>query len=192
MPSTGKDGSVVKPLSALRNVLVRKSLRVFSIGAMAIAVSGLVLAAAPSAGATTYGPFYLQETYSSYRVGAPNVSAYDPVQETLGGREIYLGTTGTAYHYKIPFLRDTSLCVAAANNEDTVDLKPCSGANGVVWIAITGQDGCSAVLESQEFSGKYLSGTANGSQFHIRSYQAKGWYQQFRLVDPQTGNETCF
>ena len=185
-------GLSVKPVSALRNVLVRKSLRVFSIVAMAITVSGLVLTAAPPAGATTYGPFYLRETYSSYRVNAPSLNLYDPVQETLGdGRLIYLGSTGTADHYKISFMADTTKCIAAADNGSDVDVKPCSGANGVVWIAFQGADGCSGNFESQEFSGMYLSGHDNGSQYEIRRYQAAGWYQQFKFVDPQTGNVEC-
>jgi hypothetical protein len=185
-------GLSVKPVSALRNVLVRKSLRVFSIVAIAITVSGLVLTAAPPAGATTYGPYYLRETYSSYRLDAPSLNPYDPVQETLGGgREIYLGGTGTADHYKISFMRDTTKCVAAADNGSTVEVKSCSGTDGTVWILFLGADGCSGNFESQEFPGMYLSGHDNGSQFQIRSYQAAGWYQQFKFVDPQTGNVLC-
>lgn len=181
----------VKPVSALRNALVRKSLRVFSIGAVAITVLGLVLVAAPPAGAVTYGPFYLRETYSSYRLDAPSLNLYDPVKETLGnGREIYLGGTGTADHYKISFMRDTTKCVAAANNGSDVEVKSCSG-DGTVWIAFQGADGCSGNFESQEFSGMYLSGHDNGSQYQIRRYQAAGWYQQFKFVDPQTGNVEC-
>jgi hypothetical protein len=181
----------MKRLSALRNLLARKSVRVFPVGVTAIAVSGLLLAAAPPASATTTGPYYLKESFASYRVGAPSLSPYDPVKETLGGREIYFDET-TFAHYKIRFKADTSKCVAAANNGDTVDIKPCSSATGVVWVAHDGQDGCSVVLESQHFSGKYLSGDGNGDQFHIRSYQANGWYQQFRPVVPSTGQVICF
>jgi hypothetical protein len=172
-------GSAVKRVSAL---LVRNFVRVVP---AAIAVSGLLLAVAPHANAefaTGPGsPFHLKETNSFYRLGAPDLSFYAPVKETASGQYLFLTKVST-YHYEIHFLYAAKDCVAAADNGDTVDIKPCSGANGVVWVASAGQDGNSTVFESQHFSGKYLSGDGKGDQFHIRARYANGWYQQFRLI----------
>lgn len=166
-------------------VLVRKSIRLCPAVVTAIAISGSLFAASARADdelPTGPGaPFHLKETNSTYRLGAPDLSLYAPVKETSSGQYLFL-TKVSQYHYKIHFLYAGSDCVAAADNDDTVDIKPCSGANGVVWVASAGQDGNSTVLQSQHFPGKYLSGDAQGDQFHIRARYANGWYQQFRLV----------
>jgi hypothetical protein len=139
---------------------------------------------------TTFGPYYLKETYASYRIGAPSLNLYDPVVETLGGRQLLLDNT-TGFNYKFRFKADTSKCVAANNAGDLSVIHPCDGS-GVVWTAITGNDGCSAVFESQDFSNKYLAGPGNGSQFAVKGLGANGWLYQFRLVNPSTGQVTCF
>ena len=180
----------MKPVSALRNILVRKSVRV---GVTAIAVAGLLFTASPPASAQTSGPWYIRETYSSYRISAPNLANYQPVVELTGGRYIDFVPTGPTGHYKLAFnATNDDRCVAAADNGSTVDIKPCSGANGVVWIAGEGPDGCSYIFESQEFSGKFLAGhDVNGDQYQVKNYGAPGWYYQFRLIEPGTGTVHC-
>jgi hypothetical protein len=187
----GRKGPAVKPVSALRNILVRKSV---SVGVTAIAVAGLLLTASPPASAQAVGPWYVREAYSSYRISAPNLALYEPVVEQTGGRYIDFLPTGPAGHYKLAFNAvNDDRCVAAANNGSTVDIKPCSGANGVVWIAEQGPDGCSFVFENQQFSGKFLAGhDVNGDQFQVKNYGASGWYYQFRLVEPGTGIVHCY
>jgi hypothetical protein len=187
----GRKGPAVKPVSALRNVLVRKSV---SVGVTAIAVAGLLFTASPPASAQALGPWYVREAYSSYRISAVSLANYDPVVEQTSGRELDFVPTGPTGHYKLAFsATNDDRCVAAANNGSTVDIKPCSGANGVVWIAEQGPDGCSYIFENQQFSPKYLAGhDVNGDQFQVKDYGAAGWYYQFRLVEPGTGSVHCY
>ena len=166
----------MKRVSIIHNILARK---VISVGATVIAVSGLLLAAAPPASAS--GAALICETNGSYCVGDPNRSLplYDPVKEMLAGRIIDVNSQG-GVSYKLAFDDDPSKCVAAANSGLTVVIHPCSGA-GVIWKAALGKDGFSCIFQNQEFSGKYLSGADKGTQFQLKAKGAAGWYQQFIL-----------
>jgi hypothetical protein len=166
---------LVKRVSVLHNILVRK---VIAVGATAIAVSGLLLAASPAAYAS--GPALMCETNGNYCVGDPNRSLplYDPVKEVLAGRILYVSSLGGT-SYLLRFDDDHSKCVAASDSGTSVVIHRCSGGNGVVWKAALGRDGVSCIFQSQEFSGKYLSGANNGTQFKLKAKYAAGWYQQF-------------
>jgi hypothetical protein len=167
----------VKRASALRNILVRKSIRMFPAGAAALAVSGLLLATSPPASAQV--SFHWCETNGSYCIGAPSLALYDPVVETTTGRLLYTPSSGTTNNFKLQFAADQTKCVAASNSGDHVVIHPCNGS-GVVWIPtdINGNNG-SELLESNEFPGKYLSGDNMGHQFQLKSHGASGWFQRF-------------
>jgi len=174
----------VTTAGALRNVVVRKSVRLFLLGVPTIA--GLVFAVSPPAKASV--PVYVKEAYASYRVGAPTIGLYDPVQQTTDGRLIIQSFT-SAGHLLLMFNADTSKCVAASNSGDLAVVHPCNGGSGVVWIPHTGPDGVSCEFESQKFDNKYLAGDgSNGDQFHVKGLGASGWYYQFRILN-QNGTE---
>ena len=139
----------MKRVSALRSVLFRKIFRV-SAGSAAIAVLGLLLAAPP---ASASGVALICESYSShgYCIGAPNLSLYDPVVETINGRYIDVQSLG-GNSYLLAFQAAPSLCLAAANNDYLAVMHPCNGGAGVVWKAHLGPDGMSCTFESQEFA----------------------------------------
>jgi hypothetical protein len=170
----------VRRVNTLRNILFGKSIRIFTVGATAIAASSLFVASPPASASTGY---YVCETNGSYCVGAPNRTNYAPVVETTRYL-IFFAPTSTQYHYKLEFALDPTKCVAAANNGYLAVLHPCNGGVGVVWILETGPDGHSDILENQEFSGKYLAGDNQGDQFHVKNYGANGWYYQFKVTAP--------
>lgn len=165
----------MKRVSVLHNILVRK---VIAVGATAIAVSGLLLAVSPPAYAT--GPALMCETNGNYCVGDPHhdLPLYDPVKEMLAGRILYIDSLGGS-SYLLRFDDDHSKCVAASNSGTSVVIHRCNGGAGVVWKAALGRDGVSCIFQSQEFSGKYLSGANNETQFKLKAKYAAGWYQQF-------------
>jgi hypothetical protein len=160
----------VKLVSVLRNILVRKVVRI-SVGAAAIAVSGLLLAASP---ASASGPALVCESHGAYCIGAPTLNLYDPVKEGSGRTINVQNVSGNSYLLEF----NSSKCVAGANNGTDVVIHPCSGGSGVVWIAQLGPDGVSCIFKNQLF-GTYLSGHDNGSQFQLKGNGANGWYQQF-------------
>lgn len=165
----------MKRVSVLHNILVRK---IISVGATAIAVSGLVLAASPPAYAS--GPALICETNGNYCIGDTNRSLplYDPVKEVLAGRIIDIRSQG-GISYKLAFQDDESKCVAGSDSGLYVVIHRCNGGNGVIWKAYLGNNGVSCIFQSQEFSSKYLSGANNGTQFQLKAKGANGWYQQF-------------
>ena len=159
--------------SAFHNFLARKIIRVSV--AMAIAVPTLLLTASP---ASATGSTFICEAFGHYCVGAPSLALFDPVVETTGGRDIFvLSLGGTSY--LLEFNADRSKCVAGANNGVDVTIHPCDGGVGIVWKTHLGNDGASCLFESQKFSGLYLSGANNGTQFKIKSKGLTGWLQQF-------------
>jgi hypothetical protein len=166
---------LLKRVSVLHKILARK---VISVGATAIAVSGLLLAASPPACAT--GPALMCETNGNYCVGDPHhdLPLYDPVKEMLAGRILYIQSLGGT-SYLLEFHDDHSKCVAASDSGTSVVVHRCNGGAGVVWRAALGRDGVSCIFQSQEFDGKYLSGANNETQFKLKTKYAPGWYQQF-------------
>jgi hypothetical protein len=167
----------MKRARALRNFLARKSIRLIPAGAVALAVSGLVLATSSPASAQL--SFHWCETNGSYCLGAPNLVLYDPVVETSGGRLFYTPSSGSSNNFKLEFVGDTTQCVAASNSGDAVVIHPCNGS-GVVWIPtdINGSNG-SELLESSAFPNKYISGDGQGGKFWLKAKGANGWYQRF-------------
>jgi hypothetical protein len=138
----------------------------FSAAAMAAAISGLLLVLAPSANAS--GPAKICETHGLYCVGAQNLGASDPVQETFDGRVIeVVSVGGNAYRLEINAM--PHLCVAASDNGMLAVLKPC-GNDGVVWLAAKkpGGDGHSCRFQSRQFPGKFLTGDNQGDQFTLK------------------------
>ncbi len=161
----------MRRVSALGNILGWKPGRVFLVAAMA--VPGLFLAASPAAASARVG-LHLCESFGSYCVGAPTVHLDDPVVET-GGRLFNFIPAGSGV--EIQFVDNTSLCVAAANNGHDVVQHPCNGGHGIIWHEQQGP--ATTLFENNEFSGKYLSGAGNGTQFQIKDLGASGWLQQF-------------
>jgi hypothetical protein len=163
----------VKQVSALRNILAAKPIRVFLVAAMV--VPGSLLAASPAASARV--GLHLCETFGhNYCVGAPTINLYDPVIETTGGRLLnFIPSSGGGE--KIAFSADITKCVAAANNGHDVVVHPCDGS-GTVWI----EHQCPATtcFENNKFATLYLSGRDSlGSQYQIKIRGAAGWDQQF-------------
>ena len=165
----------MKRVSVLHNALVRK---VISIVATAIALSGLLLIASSPANAS--GPALICETNGNYCIGDPHSSLplYDPVKEMLAGQIIDIKSQG-GISYKLAFDQAPSRCVAASNNGTSAVIHACSGGLGIIWKAHLGKDGRSCIFQNQRFSGKYLSGAGNGTQFKLKAKGAKGWLQQF-------------
>lgn len=157
-----------------RDILIRKLVGV-PVAAVAVAVSGLMLAASPASAASNV---HLTEVFGAYRVGAPNIGLDDPVTETIDGRDLNIFSSGSGV--EIQFRADTSLCVAAANDGIRVVQHPCNGGLGTIWHEQNGTN-CpqGTCFESNEFSGFYLSGANNGSNFEIHLRGAPGWEQQF-------------
>ena len=160
-------------VSALRNILARKSIRVFLIAAMA--VPGWLLVASPAASART--GLQIKETFGSYYIGAPTVALDDPVVETTGSRSFNILSAGGGEEFQ--FVANTSLCVAAANNGVDVVMHPCNGGSGVIWHEVQGKS--STLFENNKFAGKYLSGDNKGNQYQLKSKGASGWDQQFTV-----------
>jgi hypothetical protein len=163
----------VKLVSTLGNILARP-VRVVLVATMA--VPGLILAASPPASASV--GLHLCETFGSYCIGAPSLGLYNPVVETASGRLLEINPVGTGNQRELAFASNPSECVAADNDGDLVVIHPCNGGSGVVWLEGTGSSG-GAIYESREFSGLYLSGADNGTQFQLKDRGASGWYQQF-------------
>jgi hypothetical protein len=161
----------VKRLIALRNILVRKPIRVFLVATMA--VPGLFLAASPPASASAGS--HLCESFGSYCIGAPSLGLNDPVVETASGRLIDISPVGTGNQRELAFDADPSKCVAAASNGYLAVIHPCNGGSGVVWIEAPGPSG-SLTYESREFPGKYLAGDNHGDQFGVKLIAPNGWY----------------
>jgi len=143
---------------------------------MVVAVSGLLLAASPPAGAIS--SVTICESNGAYCVGAPSLNLYAQVVETFSGRQI--ATVGLGNNnYEFAFQADPTKCVAGSNSGNTVVIHPCNGGIAIVWKVQVGPDGVSCIFENQHFSGKYLSGDDKGDQFQLKSKGANGWFQQF-------------
>ena len=165
----------MKRVSVLPQSLVGK---LISVGATAIAVSGLLLVGASPASAS--GAALICETNGNYCVGDPHRSLplYDPVKEMLAGRVIDIRSQG-GISYKLRFEDDLSKCVAASDSGLYVVIHACNGGNGVIWKTYLGRDGVSCIFQSQEFPSKYLSGANGERQFELKTKYLSGWYQQF-------------
>lgn len=158
-------------ISALRNILTGKPVRALLVAAMT--VPGLLLAASPGASARVGQ--HLCETFGSFCVGGSAVGLDNPVVETTDGRLLNFNSAGSGVEMQL--VANASLCVAAANNGHDVVMHPCNGGHGVIWHEQQGP--ASTLFENNEFSGKYLSGANNGTQFQIKDRGASGWEQQF-------------
>ena len=147
--------------------------RISALFIAAITVPGLLVAVSPAASARVGG--HLCETFGSFCVGAPTVGLDDPVVETADGRLLNIFPAGSGEELQL--VDNTSLCVAAANNGSDVVMHPCNGGLGTIWHEQQGP--ATTLFENNEFSGKYLSGANNGTQFRIKNRGASGWEQQF-------------
>lgn len=161
-------------LSLLRNIVTRQPVYVFAVIAMTLSGS---LFAASSASASPDVGLHLCETFGSFCVGAPTVHLDDPIDETASGRLLNFISAGGGEELQL--VANTSLCVAAANNGQDVVQHPCNGGAGVIWHEVQGP--ATTLFESNEFSGKYLSGANNGTQFQLKDRGANGWEQQFTV-----------
>src|SRR5262249_39369056 len=87
-------------------------------------LAALVAALTAPLSASAVG-IHLQEANGThhYRVGAPDLSLFAPVVETVDGRTLTLVDQGS-HQVKIRFNANTTLCVAGANNGADVVIHP--------------------------------------------------------------------
>jgi hypothetical protein len=163
----------VTKISDLHSFLAQKPVRALVVVAMLVPASALIASPPASALASVH----VCETFGAFCVGAPNLGLDDPVVETTSGRDLNIISSGSGVI--LQFAASSSLCVAAANNGSDVVQHPCNGGHGIIWHIEQGPT--SNLIENNEFSGKFLSGADNGTQFMIRSRGAAGWEQQYSI-----------
>jgi hypothetical protein len=147
--------------------------------AIVMALSGLLVTASPPASAA--GGLLIRETSGQYKIGAPTLQIFDPVQETTSGRLIDVFPLG-GHRIELELATDQSKCVAASNGGKTAVLHLCSGA-AVAWdVSDLNSDG-SCLISNAAFPNAYLSGDDMGDQFQLKAKKAKGWFQRFTFSD---------
>ena len=143
-------------------VLMRAITRMFPAAATVLAVSGLLLAAPSAANAGSIQICAVPQ--SNDCIDAPNLNAFTHVVGGSPGRDMIIQAVDGGV--ELQFVRDTSMCVAAENDGVKVDIKPCFGSDGVVWIISTDPHDLSKKrFESRDHAGSYLTGLGNGSNF---------------------------
>jgi hypothetical protein len=120
---------------------------------------------------------HLCETSGNYCIGAPSLATDAPVVETSSGRDITLEFLGSA-QYELQFNDAPSECVAAANNGTDVVIHHCNGGDGVVWILFLNANG-HLQWQNREFSGDYLAGHNDASQYQVKAPGLSGWFYNF-------------
>jgi hypothetical protein len=153
----------------------RKIIRTALVLAAALTVTAVMFAAPLPANAANN---HLKETNGAYRVGAPSLTNYDPVVETVDGRNLNI-IIQSGDDVKIKFSTDTSKCVAGANNGTDVVIHPCDGT-GIVWTMIG--DGFGHLFFFNKKFSLYLAGANNGTQFKLRGNPSPGWYERFDIT----------
>ena len=149
-----------------RRVLMRAVTHLFLAGATVLAVSGFLLAAPPAANAS--GIHICAVGISNDCIDAPDLNPYTHVVGGSPGRDMIVQPVISGNQVELQFVRNTQMCVAAQNDGVKVDIKPCFGSDGVVWYLTEPPNHPTEFrFENKEFSGSYLTGTGNGSQFII-------------------------
>jgi hypothetical protein len=132
------------------------------------------------------------ESHGSFCVGAPTLAFQDHVVETAGGRIFQVPASGSFVLFA--FNADPTRCVAVKNGSDQVEVRACTNVPSALWIPQLGPDGHSCIFQNQiggPSGSVYLSGRGDGSQFHVKSKGADGWFQQFTFPDLPPGSLAC-
>lgn len=125
-------------------VMIRNAIRATAISLATLAVPALFAAAPATATAspsgaglsTTLGvPLCEVHNFPNRCVGSANLDLYTSVRQSKVGRHIAILCDSTDTNCIIKFTGAKNRCVAASvSTPHAVDIKQCSGTNGIIWI----------------------------------------------------------
>jgi hypothetical protein len=151
--------------------MTSKAIRAAAVLLAALAIPAAVLVPALPASADIIGS--MCETYGPYCLNTANFSPYTPVYESRNNaRTIDAVLQNQSQRtYLLKFKNASSMCVASDNFGFKVEIKACSGSNGVIWTRVAG-NGFSGWINNYAAdhangNGAYLTGPNDGSQYYL-------------------------
>lgn len=162
--------------------MISKAIRVATILVATLGILVAILAAALPASAATSGSM-CETNGNNYCLNTANFDLYTPVTESgSGARTINAVVQNASQHtYLLQFNGDISKCVASDNNGYFVEVKACSGSNGVIWTSAGSGMWINNYATARDHYNVYLTGyNQAGNQYSIKpDVSGDGYYQKF-------------
>ena len=142
---------------------------------LAISAPALVLALPARADTITESGPLCEVHGQGFCLNTANFNLYTSVYESNSARTINAVRQDNNHgYYLLQFKGDTSKCVASDNAGHYVEVKACSGSNGVLWTLITKTSGdlwLNNYASGLGYGNRYLTGfNMAGNQYLVDNY----------------------
>ena len=162
--------------------MISRAIRIAAVLVATLAIPAAMLADALPASAAPSGSM-CETNGHQYCLNTANFVLYTPVTESgSGARTINAVVQNASQHtYLLEFNGDTSKCVASDNNGYFVEIKACSGSNGVIWTSTSSGMWINNYATARDNYNVYLTGyNQAGNQYSIKpDVPGDGYYQKF-------------
>jgi hypothetical protein len=170
--------------------MISKVIRAAAVLAATLVIPAAVLVAPLPASADTiiYSAALCEVNGQGFCLNTANFNLYTSVYESGSGARTINAVQQSNNHnyYLLQFKGATSKCVASDNAGHYVEVKACSGSNGVVWTLITTGDGFLWLNNYASGLGdgnKYLTGfNMAGGLYSVETYAIHGGDQRFQFL----------
>jgi hypothetical protein len=167
--------------------MISKAIRAVMILLATLAIPAAVLVAPLPASADTivYSDPLCEVNGQQFCLNTANFNLYTSVYESGSGARTINAVRQNSGYYLLQFKGATSKCVASDDAGTYVEVKACSGSNGVNWTLITTGDGFLWLNNYASGLGdgnKYLTGfNMAGGLYSVETYAIHGGDQRFEF-----------